>query len=556
MGTEGGGSDIRLQLEPGGVEVSGNVVDVTGGFVAGALITARAGSSEFFSTALSDVGGRFRLSVPEGSVELEAEANSYSLGHAAASAPAHGLILALVPASALVGRVESEGAEAPIAGATVTAANTDGMRAKSRTAHSATDGTFRFDGLPAGLYELEAVAREWRSERQLVSVGVGQTMDELVMTAFRATTLSGSVDVAGEPCPSAYLEASGPVSSFVRGRADGTLLLEGLPPGQYHLTIGSLEPGHEPFSEELYIGEEPLTRTWSLEPASPEESQPQTACCKPSGTIRAVVVAEETSLGTTPAPMVTSDQWAGHGPALRGKFRGEDFVFAELELGSYEVFLEQSPETRQRVTLQRNGQLAVVTLEAPPRTQISGHVLDDESLPVADAWVHAKSLTAKPGTRGELPTLTDSEGAFTIPRLFPGRYAIRVESGAWRAELDDVPAGTQGIALRITAHGSLTGEVTNASGERESFSLVYRRMGSPQVHETVGLGTWSLPWIPAGDYQLVVFAESGIASEEVKLEPGADLQVALLVTPANSTAVPEWVREHPRWGDLGRAHNK
>lgn len=540
------------ELDVGSANVTGVVLDVTGGVVAGAVLTARAlGSDRVLASETSDAEGRFRLRAPDGAVTLQAEAEAYSRARLEVRAPAEELELWLAPASTIVGRVVTHGAGDPVAAALVTAKSADAFATEEHTARSEDDGSFRIGGLSAGRYEIEAAGPSWRSDRSSVALGVADTSEQLVLVVHPATVLTATVRVAGEPCSTGYLHMIGPRVSSVKAGSDGIVRVEGLPPGRYQVSISCLGRAHQPAIEELAIGAEPVTRAWDLEPAPEEESAAAQACCDPSGTIRALVVSAGGSLGTASSVRLAPSARPGADLGIRGRRSGSSFTFEDVPLGQYDVYLERSPETRQSVVLERDGEVAEVSLEAPPSTEISGHVLDQQGSPIADAWVRAESL-ASGGGEPETAVLTDAEGAFTIAGILPGRYALRAEHAEGRGQLDAVRGGSQGVVLRVSPHARLAGRVKNRAGEPERFSLLGRRKGDSEIHQTSGFDSWTLSWVPAGTYELVAIAESSFATLEVTLEAGAMPDVLLTLEHEDQALLPEWVRAGTRWGGLAR----
>lgn len=548
-------ANVILQLQPGGAAIAGTVIDVAGGTVAGALLSARATPmGQVLASGISAPSGHFSLSVPEGAAWLAGEADAYAPVNLEVQAPVAGLTVPLVAGATMVGHVVELGTATRVPGVAVTATNVDGLHARSITASSDAEGSFSFGGLPAGRYEIAAVATRWRSRPQWIAVGAGLISDDVLIDVFPATTLHGTVRVGGQSCGSAHLQLVGPMAFEKRAQADGAIYLEGVPPGRYRADVTCAEQAHEPTNEDVEIGAEPVVRSWDLQVSTPETTEAATApsCCEPSGTIRASLTGED-----SPLALAVRLAWSRSGRStagLRGRLEGQEFVFEKLRLGTYDAYLEQSPETRQEVTLERDDQVLTVRLHAPRRDSIAGHVIDDRGQPIADAWVQVIHSEAAPRDARHHPTLTDLEGAFTLSGLFPGRYLVRADTPGGRAEVGGIQAGNQSVMVRVEPHGSLVGTVEDASGAGESFALAYRRRTDAEFQMTAGTGSWSLPWIPAGAYQLAVAAESGFATTEVTLEPGGTLEVPLTVDP--QTRLPEWARELPRRGDLARAETK
>jgi carboxypeptidase family protein len=537
---------MLLELDPGGATVSGAVIDVSGGYVGGALVSAvKPGSEELMSTTVSNAEGLFELSVLDGPAALLAEADAYSLGYAEIEAPAHGVTLAMAPAGAISGVVVADDTRAPLSGVAVTAKNGDGLQVRERTTVSADDGTFQFGALPPGRYEISAASSEWASARNWVAIGVGEVSTPLSVIVSRATTLTAVVQLDGKPCLTGYLEVSGPKVSVAQAGSDQTVHLQGLPPGHYQVGVACIGQSHEPFSDDLELGLEPVSRVWNLSPVA--EGDQQTEHREPAGTLRASTT---TAAGVpVSAPMVWARMvWAtqGRGPGVRGQRRGSCFVFENLQLGEYEVYVDGATETRQRVLLSSDKQLVEVSLKLPAYTQISGRVLDEANQPMPDVWVRATNTDALTQEAPGTPVLSDADGAFSIPNLLPGRYAVDADGRDGRGQLDGVRAGAEGVEVHVTPHGTLSGVTLAASGHAEPSSIYCRRQGDSEVHMTNSGAQWTFPWLPAGGYDLFVIGESGSAARSVTLKAGSKLELSVFVEPMNKDLRPTWVKENSR----------
>lgn len=214
----------------------------------------------------------------------------------------------------------------------------------------------------------------------------------------------------------------------------------------------------------------------------------------------------------------------------------DEFVFDNLELGSYRVYVGigiEEPAKARRVELTQAGQVVDVSLDLPAPLAISGRVLDARRQPVPDTWVHA--TTAEP-MRAEVwddAVLTDELGAFTVADLSPGHYELRAthSSGEGSAQTE---AGAQGVVVLLEGQAALAGTVTAMTGEpvTNGFTLEYGRpgAGSEQLVLTTG-ARWAIPSLPPGEYQLVASAKQGSAATTVTLRAGARLDVPLMLSP-------------------------
>jgi hypothetical protein len=541
---DGSQSIPTITLEPGGVELAGEVMDATGGVVAGALIRTIGPTPG--AVALSDRSGRFSLTVPQGSMQVLAEAEGYSQAVKEVDAPLVGLTLVLAPASVIMGRVLAERTQAPIANAMVTATNERSIQAPPSITYTEADGSFRFYGVPAGGYQILAVSSRWRSWPGWATVGVGVIAEDVVLTAIPATTLTGVVDVAGNPCTAGTVRLTGPISIAETISETGIVRFDGLIPGAYLASISCASytqrlnaPGDLPRSvdltaiggeEHLSITSEPVTRTWSLM----RDTQSLLPGDDPLGLIRVSIDADGRAANAFTILVARNGA-----PPYHGRRKGNEFVFPGLMPGQYEVYLEQAPETKAQATIERDGQEVQVRLMAPSTTTISGRVLDTAGVPIPDAWVYASSSPAPfvPFTIVGRPTLTAEDGSFTIAGLFVGPYRITADSGMGVVERDNVTSGDQSLQLVVPSYASLSGTAEDRSGEPlQAFHITYRHQPDGNIKQVDGhSGAWFLPWLAPGTYRLVLSSNAGNASLRVVLSPGSDRRLTIRVDSSDST---------------------
>ncbi|HKO93287.1 MAG TPA: carboxypeptidase-like regulatory domain-containing protein, partial [Polyangiaceae bacterium] len=254
---------LVLVLRPGGVRVSGDVVDASGGPIAGATLRALRSPSEPLAFAVSDTAGRFELTVASGLVRIDVEADGYSQLAREIRAPLGGVRFALSVESAIVGRVLGDDSDLPWAGATVTAVEQSALGAEPWSVLSAADGSFRFASLPAGRYELVAVSELGRSAPSALTLGVAQVSDPVELRVLAATRLSGSVRVDEAPCERGSVVLQGPVAAYAPLAADGSVAFDGLWPGQYRIQVSC--DGARSLEEPLELALTPMSRVWELE---------------------------------------------------------------------------------------------------------------------------------------------------------------------------------------------------------------------------------------------------------------------------------------------------
>jgi protocatechuate 3,4-dioxygenase beta subunit len=255
---------LDIALEPGGGAVEGSVLDASGGPIPGALIQLRSsGTTAITSAVLSEADGSFRAYAPEGSIDVVASAEAYSLATRRVRSPARGVTLALAPAASIGGKVVRADSDEPVAGVEISATAVHDPFDLRYLARSGADGTFLLEGLTGGgLFEIQVGGSGWRGASQSISIDVGRVSEPLLLSVLPATSLAGRVTVADEPCSEASVSAVGPASVNARAGASGSVQMPGLWPGRYEVDVHC--PGALPHRELLVVGDEPITRHWDL----------------------------------------------------------------------------------------------------------------------------------------------------------------------------------------------------------------------------------------------------------------------------------------------------
>jgi hypothetical protein len=253
--------DLVLTLELASSEVSGSVVDASGGAVPGAIITARlSGTSAVAASAVSDTLGMFSFGAPQAPLEISADAEAYSRAIHSVEPPAAALTFVLAPASVILGQVIAADTGEPLSGLMVEAEGQNGLRVRA-SAETEADGRFRLGSLPAGGYSIGVLADDWRSELAWSSIGVGQSSEPLLLRVLPAVTFSAVVSTAGEPCRGGQISLTGPVTRSSASDQEGRVRLQGLPPGRYQASV-QCEPAW-PVTEVVEL-ERSLERSWDL----------------------------------------------------------------------------------------------------------------------------------------------------------------------------------------------------------------------------------------------------------------------------------------------------
>lgn len=258
-------SALNITLEPGGVEVSGRVVDALGGVVPGALVTLRSlGAPSWTAAALADAEGRFAVHVGEGDVEIDARAESYSLASVQARAPARGIVLVLAPEAQLLGRVVHAVTLEPVAEVKVRVQSIPDGVELANVGVSDAEGNFLINGIRGGgQFHVTASSDSWGGAEHWVTLDVGQVSEPLILRVLPATSLTGTVRREDGPCANATVAAIGRVGIAAEAAPDGQVRLNGLLPGPYQISISC--PQALPLQESLDVGREPVLRDWTVQ---------------------------------------------------------------------------------------------------------------------------------------------------------------------------------------------------------------------------------------------------------------------------------------------------
>ena len=502
-----GKEPLVISLELGGVQVSGTVVDASGGPIAGALVSAAGADGPALGAVQTAPTGAFTLHVPAGMLALAVRADGYSSATRAVEAPDHGIQLVLTAASSVSGRVLVRETRRPVPDVQVRLFNEDGLPLSALEAITDQQGAFRLGDLPAGTYSAMAASTEWRGERSRLVLDVAEdaTLDLFVASTTR---LTGRVHVEGAPCERGRVELSGPASGAQAVDARGEVEF-GVLPGAYTARI-TCESGLERL-DQFEVGSEPLVRDWQVdrglgltgvvltsagaplaggrvqvypvgEPSSSRgvvcsssDEQGAFACvglepgeyeCQlreglvgrservrvtlsadsdppkvslraaPSASLR-VRIEDADSLDLNLLSVIAQPKGM---PPSEAQRKGDEFVFEQLQLGTYDVLID--PEVagaRRAVTLSSPDVTLELSLTVPAARKLSGRVVDERGAGVPDVWVRVMGASSYGGgLLPAAPVLSDADGAFVVSGLLPSSYHLEAMSSRGQAHLDQV----------------------------------------------------------------------------------------------------------------------
>jgi hypothetical protein len=426
--------DVILVLAPGS-SLSGHIVaDGTGAAIAAARIAAINLNGVLLPGVESEsrADGSFRIAgLPAGGYTLWARAEGWQDRRAQvvlALDDAAEVTMSLGRAAVLHARVSVAGR--PCDGASVLL---DGQSAVSGVA--ASDGKLSITNAAPGRYRASvkcANALPHEEELELT----GQTPVERHFELESGLTLRGTVERAnGQPFPGAPVLAV-PVpadsdsavndqaasSNGCAADATGAFACRGLRADVYDVTIDGHGRERGPkVRVALRPGVEPMV----------------VLRAHASGTIRVSLVGSVGAEAIVLAAPAAAEPGTG---LLRGSAQEGRFVFDDVKLGSYRVYLGSAANSTTEARLEHDAQVLEVELGVPKPCSISGSVVDEAGVPVPDAWVRASSdddfTHARAGSGS--PALSDTAGAFTISGLFEGDYRLNVSSGYSETSLGGV----------------------------------------------------------------------------------------------------------------------
>lgn len=556
----------NVRLEPAAT-VTGRVVDVHGDPRPGVLVFARPGPEEGLSTdrlhgfvppvARTDARGRFELAVLAGPVGLTAVGP-----HGRSRAPTW-IERGIGQSGDSVELVVHEGqtisgtivrGDEPVRGRWVRARSLETRETFEAMSPSGPNGRFTIQGLSAGVYEL----RTRGLESPVRAIVTYREIDDLVLTlppgpATHALTLQIS--------PPGYYA----VDLRTHGRsltprpiwdeatdALGQLTLQSVPQGHYEVVA---------VASDGRIAKRPLEVGASL--PTPVELRAKSYSVL-TGTVRDRSGRPQPGLmlysfrddrarptpthAETPPPVVTDREgrYRVHG-LLPGTY------WLEVRNTEGPVPLETpDPAThwdRPVVEVKTDDQSlsADLTVQTPSQP-LTGTVQDEAGHPQPGVRVLAAHTTIEVDPDDELygdrrfsaapTTVTDAQGHFTIPDLWPGPHrvvAVDPRSGAFaqREEVDARAPLTLTLQRPATLEIPITVPKPKPKPKPNTAPVVVVLEGPTTIERTVHLheGRLSLSRLHAGDYWIGISGPTGMTQTQLTLTPGQTLRRPLTLEP-------------------------
>ena len=536
-------SGIVLTI-PSGTLITGKVVDKNGkpvSDVAVAATEATSNSGNFMRRvvlgAMRDrnddlvktaADGTFSIRVKEGSYDFGFKHDGFSaktLRAIQVAATTKPLEVTLEPGVEISGRVTRNGAG--IEGVRVMAIGDSG----NASAETGFDGSFRLTDLTAGQMMLNAVKE-----------------DELIQQIKPVT--APAADVVFEIPPGGRVtghvvdkNTKQPVTTFQAGvsapRGGGGMMIM-MPPAMRHFTTdnGTFVLENVPPGQTQIVVDAPGYTTARVPNITIEEGK----------TVSDVEVDMDRGVRVA-GHVIGPDGSALPGVAVRLDFTGGrmmrpgamqtaitdengDYSMDALEAGDKTFVFSRTGYLTTQKAATLSGTETRVDAQLTTGTRISGVVVTDSGVPVADASVMAQS--AADSTFGMRSTRTDGNGGFEFEGLTPGRYTFTGSKNGYadgRLRDFDITAGAP-ARIVITSGGILYGHVTGLTPDELQRAIVRASAASGNASAPVdAAGSFRMEGVPVGTVRVSAMTEGGFAGgksspvQSVQIDAGTQAEV-------------------------------
>lgn len=531
---------------PSGIAVSGRVSDrngkplsgvtigaeeVEGGFagpIRRVMMTTRANDDERIQTA-SD--GSFEIRLKEGSYDIAFKREGFApalLRNQQVNASMKPLEVTLEPGAEIAGRVVRGGTG--VEGVNVTA-----MGADSPTV-TASDGSFVLADLTPGPVMVGAMKPDEFIQQMR---NVTAPARDVVIEVPAGGRIAGRVVEKGSKKPVASFQVG---TSGIRGGGgmvfagpgqmrsftadDGSFVLENVPAGP--ITLVAQAPGFA----EARVPSVTVEAGKTVENVEIELDRGVRVTGRVTGPDGAPVSGASVRVDNA-VRMGAVRAIPGPGTNVATDANGE-YTIEAIEAGERTLEFAAQGLLPQSKTVELSGREARVDVQLSAGMRVSGQVVTDAGVPVADADVMASSAAA--GGFGRR-TRADGSGTFQFDGLAPGRYNFTAsKSGHANGVLRDFDVSA-GAAVRITmsSGGVIYGRITGLTPEQLNSVTVFASSSTGNANAPAdSSGNFRIEGAPTGAVRVSAELMRGFAGENrsaaaksIQLEPGGSVQVEL-----------------------------
>ncbi|HEX9163945.1 MAG TPA: carboxypeptidase regulatory-like domain-containing protein [Thermoanaerobaculia bacterium] len=534
---------------PSGIAVSGRVTDKDGKPVAGVSVTAtdsdRSGGRPMMirrfaggqrdrgdDTVKSSSDGTFTIRLKEGTYDLGFEREGFAVKTVRAvrvgTGAAKPVEVALEPGVEITGRVTRSGA------------GVEGVRidtfgeVDTKPAETGSDGSFRITGLSPGEITLNLtkpdefihVIRPVKAPASDVNVEIpagGRVSGRVVDKATSQPVTSFDLGLNPTRGGGGFTFMTTPALRHFTSD-DGSFTLDNVPAGQVQLVVNAA--GYTTAHSSTVTLEEGKS-------LSDVEVQLDSGVH---------VTGKVTGPGGSPIAGVEVFLQQQPGRAMRAVGMPQNTVTDEngeysmdaIEPGDKTFMFSRAGFVTTSKAATLSGPDARVDVQLSSGMRITGTVVTDTGIPVADAGVNAIA----PGYVGPTPnTTTDANGSFAFESLAPGIYNfIAAKQGYTSGNLRDVDI-TSGAPVRITLQsgGTITGHVTGLTpDEMQRATVIASGQNGGSSAAVDGSGNFRIDGAPTGTVRVSGRTGMGLTGgktspvQSIQLETGGSAQVDIV----------------------------
>ncbi|MGZ8867485.1 MAG: carboxypeptidase regulatory-like domain-containing protein, partial [Thermoanaerobaculia bacterium] len=201
-----------------------------------------------------------------------------------------------------------------------------------------------------------------------------------------------------------------------------------------------------------------------------------------------------------------------------------DYTLEAVESGETSFTFMRSGYVTAEKTADLKGKDARVDAQLTTGTRVSGTVVSDSGVPVADASVQARSAAGGSSFAG---TRTDQNGSFQMEAMAPGRYTFSAQKQGYpRTEINDFDIATGApVRLVLKAGGTIYGRVIGLTAEEmPTASVIASNPNGRAAAPVDGSGNYRIEGAPVGTVRLMARTGGGFATGS-KSSPARSVQV-------------------------------